>query len=393
MGDKRRYDYMTSSPDIYPLLLAYARDNRKHPTLAEEQLWLYLRENQLGVKFRRQHIIADYIADFACVEKRLVIEVDGGYHKRTIQQIDDATRTLGLNRLGIRVVRFSNEEVLYDKERVLQKIRKSIEMQDNNKDSFPLGKVQDGAKAMIFAAGLGTRLKPLTDRMPKALVPVSGKPLLQILLEKLTKNGFDDIVINVHHFADMIEEWAAEYQSSFPLGKAGERAIAFSDERSGLLETGGGIKHAAPLLQDAERFLIHNVDILSNVDLPAFWQAGEGHEATLLVSERQTQRYLLFDDDLRLVGWTNIKTGEVRSPYPDLDPSAYRHLAFAGIHQMSSSMLPLMADYPDRFGIIDFYLDQCLHHDIRGYIQPSLRLMDVGKLDTLDQAEDFLKGV
>lgn len=248
-------------------------------------------------------------------------------------------------------------------------------------------------KAMIFAAGLGTRLKPLTDRMPKALVPVGGKPLLQILLEKLECDGFDDIVINVHHFADMIEEWAAEYQGSSSLGKVGGRTIAFSDERSGLLETGGGIKHAAPLLHDVDRFLIHNVDILSNVDLPAFWQAGNGHEATLLVSERQTQRYLLFDDDMRLVGWTNIKTGEVRSPHPALDPSAYRHLAFAGIHQMSSSMLPLMADYPDRFGIIDFYLDQCLQHDIRGYIQPSLRLMDVGKLDTLDQADDFIKGV
>ncbi len=234
-------------------------------------------------------------------------------------------------------------------------------------------------KAMIFAAGLGTRLKPLTDRMPKALVPVGGKPLLQILLEKLEKNGFTDVVINVHHFADMIEQWCQ-----------GRGNIAFSDERSELLETGGGIRHAAPLLKDAGRFLIHNVDILSNVDLPSFWEAGDEAEAALLVSERETQRYLLFDEEMRLVGWTNVKTGEVKSPYPGLDPSRYRKLAFAGIHQMHSSLLPEMEGWPAKFSIIDFYLQNCCKHVIKGFVQPGLRLMDVGKLDTLAEAERFL---
>ena len=242
------------------------------------------------------------------------------------------------------------------------------------------------ARAMIFAAGLGTRLKPLTDTMPKALVPVGGKPLLQHLLEKLKVSGFHDIVINVHHFADMIEDWCQQH----PMGMR----IWFSDERQQLLETGGGIKHAAPLLRDAsDGFLIHNVDILSNADLHALAEAGRGRAATLLVSERETQRYLLFDDDMRLVGWTNVATGEVRSPYPNLDPQHYRKLAFAGIHYMSPALFVHFDAFPQRFSIIDFYLSVCNCETIYGHVQPDLRLVDVGKLDTLSEAEDFAKAL
>ncbi len=262
-------------------------------------------------------------------------------------------------------------------------------------------------RAMIFAAGLGTRLKPLTDTMPKALVPVAGKPLLQYQLEKLKAAGFTDIVINVHHFADMIEEWCQQHPMRC--------RILFSDEREQLLETGGGIKHAAPLLRDAqEGFLIHNVDILSNVDLRAFMKAASGvakwsmaggqsstsnRAATLLVSERETQRYLLFDEDMRLVGWTNIKTGEVRSPYDSIQNSKfkvqdsqfgkYRAYAFAGIHYMNPSLFKYFADFPEKFSIIDFYLKVCDREPIYGYVQEGLRLMDVGKLDTLSEAETF----
>lgn len=235
---------------------------------------------------------------------------------------------------------------------------------------------------MIFAAGLGTRLKPLTDSMPKALVPVGGKPLLQILLQKLKDAGSQQIVINVHHFADMIEAWV----NAHPM----DLEVSFSDERACLLETGGAIKHAAPLLQQFDRFLIHNVDILSNVDLQAFYQAGQGSAATLLVSPRKTQRYLLFDDEMRLVGWTNIQTGEVRSPYPDLDVSSCQRYAFAGIHQMSTSLFSYFDLWPDKFSIIDFYLSLCAKESIRGVLKEDLQLMDVGKLDTLDQAEQFL---
>lgn len=235
---------------------------------------------------------------------------------------------------------------------------------------------------MIFAAGLGTRLKPLTDRMPKALVPVGGRPLLEILVEKLRANDFDDIVINIHHFAEQIEAWCQ-----------GQTGIHLSDERRVLLETGGGIRHARPLLQGCDRFLIHNVDILSNVDLQTFMCEGRDHAATLLVSPRETQRYLLFNNEMRLVGWTNIKTGEVRSPDPNLQPNRCRKLAFAGIHQMSTKLLSLMDEWPEKFSIIDFYLSICHDHPIYGYVQPNLRLMDVGKLDTLSEAEDFLRNL
>ncbi|MBQ8969497.1 MAG: NTP transferase domain-containing protein [Bacteroidaceae bacterium] len=242
-------------------------------------------------------------------------------------------------------------------------------------------------KAMIFAAGLGTRLKPLTDHMPKALVPIGGKPLLEIVIKRLMQAGFDDLIINIHHFADQIEEWART--SDFMAQHGDALKIHFSDERKDLLETGGGVRHARPLLRGCDRFLIHNVDILSNVNLQAFYAYGQGAVATLLVSDRPTQRYLLFNDDMRLVGWTNLKTGELKSPYPDLIPHRCHRLAFAGIHQMDTSILPLMDAWPDHFSIIDFYLSLCAKYKIHAYIQPGLRLMDVGKLNTLAEAETF----
>ena len=239
-------------------------------------------------------------------------------------------------------------------------------------------------RAMIFAAGLGTRLKPLTDTMPKALVPVAGKPLLEHTLEKLKQSGIRDVVINVHHFADMIEDWCQQH----PMGMN----VWFSDEREQLLETGGGIKHAAHLLKDAtEGFLIHNVDILSNANLSALAAFGRGRAAALLVSERETNRYLLFDDDMRLVGWTNIQTGEVKSPYPNLDARKYHKYAFAGIHYMNPALFSYFSEFPEKFGIIDFYLNVCDKEPIYGYIQPGLRIMDVGKSDTLSEAEAFAR--
>lgn len=239
-------------------------------------------------------------------------------------------------------------------------------------------------KTMIFAAGLGTRLKPMTDTMPKALVPVGGRPLLQILLEKLARHGCTEAVINVHHFADMIEEWCASNDMGV--------SIRFSDERAELLETGGGIRHAMPLLS-GERFLIHNVDILSNADLARFYAEGEGKAATLLVSERKTQRYLLFDESMRLVGWINEATGQVKSPYPDLQPDKCRRFAFSGIHQIDPVLFSRFEGWPAKFSIIDFYLSICRDVPVYGHLQEGFRLMDVGKLDTLTQAELFLKEI
>ena len=248
---------------------------------------------------------------------------------------------------------------------------------------------------MIFAAGLGTRLKPLTDTMPKALVRVGGEPLIKRVIMNLAAAGVDRIVVNVHHFAGQIIDYLKD-NDNFGLD------IRISDETAGLLETGGGIKKAAPLFDPTAPILIHNVDILSNVDLREFYQIASQSEkgkvkseesecdAVLLVSWRKTKRYLLFNDDMKLVGWTNIETGEVRSPYPELNPKECRMYAFAGIHALSPRLLKMMDQFPDRFGIIDFYLKACATHNIKGYVKDDLKLMDIGKLDTLAQAEEFL---
>ena len=255
-------------------------------------------------------------------------------------------------------------------------------------------------QAMIFAAGLGTRLKPLTDRIPKALVRVGGEPLLKRVIFQLKDAGFTRIVVNVHHFSNQIIDYLRD-NNNFGLD------IRISDETDKLLETGGGIKKAWSLFDPNEPILIHNVDILSNVNLKKFYQMETQDlleassvstvsdeaplAARLLVSERKTKRYLLFDDTMRLVGWTNIETGEVKSPYKDLDPKKYKMYAFSGIHMVAPSLFPLMADEPDKFPIMDFYLKHCDKVRIEGYVKNDLKLMDVGKQETLKEAEAFLK--
>lgn len=240
-------------------------------------------------------------------------------------------------------------------------------------------------QAMIFAAGLGTRLKPLTDCMPKALVPVAGEPLLRHVVLRLKAAGFERIVVNVHHFADQVIDYLAA-NDRFGLD------IRISDEREQLLDTGGGIRKALPLFDPVSPILIHNVDILSNVDLAHFYDAGHRGAATLLVSNRQTKRYLLFDRDKprRLRGWTNTETHEVKSPYGNWNVADSDLLAFSGIHVFTPELFSALADMPQRFGIIDFYLKQCAAHAILGYVDPALRLMDVGKQETLRVAEDFV---
>ena len=230
-------------------------------------------------------------------------------------------------------------------------------------------------QAMIFAAGLGTRLKPLTDTMPKALVPVGGQPLLWHVIMKLKKSGYERIVVNVHHFADQIIDYL-RLNDNFGLD------IRISDEREQLLETGGGIKKALPLFDLSEPILIHNVDILSNLDLNQL----PTDAPVLVVSQRQTKRYLQFDDEQRLVGWKNIETGEMKG-------REGHSLAFSGIHVFHPSLVPLLSEWPDRFPIMDFYLSACATHLIKGFEAIDLRLMDVGKMDTLDQAENFINNI
>ena len=239
-------------------------------------------------------------------------------------------------------------------------------------------------KAMIFAAGLGTRLKPITDTLPKALVPVGGKPLIEHVCRKLKAAGVEDAVVNVHHFAEKVESWIAGQDIM---------NLNVSDESALLLETGGAVLHARRYLDGCGSFLIHNVDILSNADLR--WLESEVRLdalATLLVSERKSSRYLLFEPGtMKLVGWKNENTGEIRPAGAEIDEAECIKLAFSGIHIMSDKVFEAMSGYPDRFPVIDFYLDKCHLYNIYGVCAGNLNLIDVGKLDTLELAEKFIK--
>ena len=269
-------------------------------------------------------------------------------------------------------------------------------------------------QAMIFAAGMGTRLKPLTDTMPKAMVPVGGMPLIQRVIYKLRDAGFDHLVVNVHHFSNQIIDYLKE-NDNFGLD------IQISDETDKLLDTGGGLRKAAHLFRSNLPILIHNVDILSNVDLAKFYtldpkvmclDCGVPHQmagAQLLVSWRKTKRYLVFNENMQLVGWVNIETGEVKSPWPEvkealesqhypiiatdepLTIAGLKLFAFSGIHLFYPRMFTYMVGAPDKFPIMDFYLTICRRVPIKGYYKQDLKLMDVGKLDTLHEAEKFLE--
>ena len=245
-------------------------------------------------------------------------------------------------------------------------------------------------KVMLFAAGMGTRLKPLTDHMPKALVPVDGHPLLDITLRRLVQAGATEVVINVHHFSDQIISYVHTHDWGIP--------VSISDETPTLLDTGGGLRHALHLFSPTpDPILIHNVDILSDADLAAFYRRSlQRADVSLMVSPRTTQRYLLFHPEThRLMGWTNIATGQVRTPYPDLRVDQMDRYAFSGIHCISPSTVRLMdtLGLPDKFPIMDFYLTHCRDLHIQADIQPTLRLLDVGKQDTLRQAEAFYREV
>ena len=236
---------------------------------------------------------------------------------------------------------------------------------------------------MIFAAGLGTRLKPLTDTMPKALVPLAGKSLLQWQVEKLRDAGITDIIVNVHHFPDQIIE-------AVRANEGWGCTVSISDERDLLLDTGGGLKKIKneKLRIINEPVLACNVDILSNMDLRALVRAYEKKGVSqLVVSERKTQRYLCFDEQDTLCGWTNIATGELKG-------KDGRHLAFSGLQILSPEVLALLQHYPkEKFSLIEFYL-YCMNElRLQAYVPANYRMMDVGKIDQIDQAERFAQSL
>lgn len=239
-------------------------------------------------------------------------------------------------------------------------------------------------KAMILAAGLGTRLKPLTDKIPKALVEVGGVPMLERIVLSLKKQGFDHIVVNVHHFSDQIKDFLNKKNYGI--------TIEISDESEMLLDTGGGIVKAANLLfkNDDNPVLVHNVDILSNADLEALMKYAE-EESTLLVSERDSTRKLIFDEKLELKGWHDLKNDNYRPDNIHIK-STDREYAFSGIYVITKESLIEMERLQGKgnYSVMDYFLNFKRKVKIKGKKALDLRLIDIGKPATLSQAYEFI---
>jgi len=231
---------------------------------------------------------------------------------------------------------------------------------------------------MIFAAGLGTRFKPWTDKHPKALAVVNGKSLLQRNIEYLQQYGITDVVVNVHHFPDQIVEAVEK-------NKGWGSHISISDERGELLETGGGLLKARPLLDNGEAFITVNVDILTDLNLKRLLDYHRDYKPLISfgVTERPTSRYFLFDEYDRLCGWRNKKTGEERIPVPKKD---LVERAYSCVVVFEPTVFSLIRQR-GKFSLVDVYLDLAKDHLILGYDHTGDRLTDVGKPDSIAVAE------
>ena len=238
-------------------------------------------------------------------------------------------------------------------------------------------------KAMILAAGLGTRLKPFTNAHPKALYVVNGKTLLEHSLEHLKTAGISEVIINVHHFASQIIDYLAQHDQ-FGM------QFSFSDESVELLETGGGVKMAAWFFHDCETAIIRNVDIISDLDIMKFsaYHETTGSLATLAIRKRETSRYFLFDDSMKMCGWENRKTGErviarepaPGNPNPIMASGCLTPYAFSGIQVINTEIFQLISE-EGKFSLTDLYLRLAKDHQISGYIEEGLFWRDAGRHD------------
>ncbi len=234
-------------------------------------------------------------------------------------------------------------------------------------------------KAMIFAAGLGTRLKPITNDRPKAMAEINGTTLLEITIRRLINHGFKDIIINVHHFADLILEFL-DSKKNFDVN------IQISDERMQLLDTGGGLKKASWFFDDNTPFLVHNVDTLTNVNLADYYSFHIKNKAlaTLLVRHRPGSRFFLFNENKKLCGWENTVTKQkIISVFSN---SALEQIAFSCLHFIDPSIFSLIHEN-GCFSIIDVYLRLAKNHDIYGYVDDQSYWLDVGTPEKLKRGE------
>ena len=235
-------------------------------------------------------------------------------------------------------------------------------------------------KAIIFSAGLGTRLRPLTNHCPKALVQLNGRPLLWYAIQKMINSGVSQIVVNVHHFSEQIIEYIHKNQFAVP--------VLISDESNLLLDTGGGLFNARQLLQGTGPIIACNVDIISSINLSGVVEEHLNSQAlaTLVVRERQTSRYFMFNNAMQLAGWKNQTTGENKISRSDFSHSI--PLAFSGIHVLSPEIFEYITER-GKFSIVELYLRLASDHIIKGFIDHSEFWLDVGKPEQLKIAERY----
>lgn len=244
-------------------------------------------------------------------------------------------------------------------------------------------------KAIVFAAGLGTRLKPFTEHHPKALVEVNDEPMLARAIKRLIRSGITDIVVNVHHFAEQIISYL-EANDNFGAN------IIISDERDLLLDTGGGIRKAAEYLSGSEPFVACNADILTDLPLNEMisFHKDSAADVTLLTKHRETSRYLYFSEDsMRLAGWVNKKNEESR-PAGFVPQNDMAELAFGGYHIISQKALGLLCEQPEDvpFGIVPWYLDNIDNIEIKAYCPTyPYQWFDIGSPETLSRAKEFFR--
>jgi very-short-patch-repair endonuclease/dTDP-glucose pyrophosphorylase len=362
------------------LIFQKAEELRKFPTHEEDIVWGYLSKNKLGLKFRRQHPIWNYIADFYCHSLKLVVEIDGGIHNREDVKTNDVIRQADIESLGIHIIRFTNQEVRHNMQSLINSLLdKMNELKNSELQSPPLGA---GGHAMIFAAGLGTRFKPWTDSHPKALAIVNGKSLLQRNIEYLQQYGVNNVVVNVHHFADQI-------LSAIKENNGWGSNIIISDETDEVLETGGGLLKAKELLAGNEPFFTLNADFLTDLnldDLLAFHKEKKGL-ISFGITTRKSSRNFLFDEDNRLCGWMNTATGEKRIAIdkPDLTPMAYSCVVI--FEPVIFDLIPQRG----KFSLVDTYLSLAAQYPIYGYDHTGDKLVDVGKPESVAVAESLFE--
>jgi NDP-sugar pyrophosphorylase family protein len=237
--------------------------------------------------------------------------------------------------------------------------------------------IEGKGKAMIFAAGIGSRLKPITNTKPKALVEFNGRTLLEYAILKLKYYGVSDIIINVHHFSKQI----IDYVNTHDFGVR----ITISDESDELLDTGGGLLKAKDFFKDADSFIVYNVDVISTINLLDFYKFHISNNAlvSLAVCKRNTSRYLLFDTSKQLCAWENTQSHEMQIIH---EREEYFQLAFSGIQIISTKIFDLISE-EGAFPIMQLYLRLAQQHKILAYNHSQDFWLDVGKFDKLQDVE------